>query len=53
MKDRKIWKESADSSNPMDLLELYGATTDGCLSDLIEGSFESQVLLHKLLSPLT
>ncbi|KQJ90695.1 MAG2-interacting protein 2 isoform X2 [Brachypodium distachyon] len=45
--------ESADSSNPLDLLELYGATTDGCLSDLIEGSFESQVLLHKLLSSLS
>lgn len=45
--------ECADSSNPLDLLELYSATTDDCVSDLIEGSCESQVLLHKLLSSLS
>lgn len=44
---------SADSRNPLDLLELYGASTDGCLSDLIKGSCESQILLHKLLSSLS
>ncbi|KAF7091362.1 hypothetical protein CFC21_093952, partial [Triticum aestivum] len=44
---------NADSRNPLDLLELYGASTDGCLSDLIEGSCESQALLHKLLSSLS
>lgn len=43
----------ADSRNPLDLLELYGASTDGCLSDLIKGSCESEVLLHKLLSSLS
>uniref|UniRef100_A0ACD5ZJK6 Uncharacterized protein n=1 Tax=Avena sativa TaxID=4498 RepID=A0ACD5ZJK6_AVESA len=43
----------ADSRNPLDLLELYGASTDGCLSDLIGGSCESEVLLHKLLSSLS
>ncbi|KAL6642432.1 hypothetical protein ACP70R_020613 [Stipagrostis hirtigluma subsp. patula] len=45
--------ESADSNNPLDLLELYNATTDECLSDLIEGSCEFQVSLHKLLSSLS
>jgi hypothetical protein len=43
----------ADSRNPLDLLEFYSASTDGCLSDLIEGSCESEVLLHKLLSSLS
>jgi len=43
----------ADSRNPLDLLELYAASTDGCLSDLIGGSCESEVLLHKLLSSLS
>ncbi|XP_040385831.1 MAG2-interacting protein 2 isoform X2 [Oryza brachyantha] len=45
--------ESVDPSNPLDLLELYGATLDDCLSDLIKGSSESQILLHKLLSSLS
>ncbi|CAM0943908.1 unnamed protein product [Alopecurus aequalis] len=40
-------------SRTLDLLELYGASPDGCLSDLIKGSCESQVLLHKLLSSLS
>ncbi|VAI61494.1 unnamed protein product [Triticum turgidum subsp. durum] len=44
---------NADSRNPLDLLELYGASTDGCLSNLIEGSCDSQALLHKLLSSLS
>ena len=44
---------TADSRSPLDLLELYGASTDRCLSNLIEGSCESQVLLHKLLSSLS
>ncbi|XP_062204468.1 MAG2-interacting protein 2-like isoform X2 [Phragmites australis] len=39
--------------DPLDLLELYNATTDECLSDLIEGSSEYQILLHQLLSSLS
>ncbi|KAL6905903.1 hypothetical protein ACP4OV_003504 [Aristida adscensionis] len=49
----QLGSESADSSNPMDLLELYNATTEDCLSDLIVGSCEYQVSLHKLLSSLS
>ncbi|XP_062202645.1 MAG2-interacting protein 2-like [Phragmites australis] len=45
----QLGSESADRSNPLDLLELYNAATDECLSDLIEGSCEYQILLHKLL----
>uniref|UniRef100_K3Z324 Sec39 domain-containing protein n=1 Tax=Setaria italica TaxID=4555 RepID=K3Z324_SETIT len=45
--------ESADPSNSLDLLELYNAATEECLSDLIEGSCEYQILFHQLLSSLS
>lgn len=45
--------ESADPGNSLDLLELYNATTEECLSDLIEGSCEYRILFHQLLSSLS
>lgn len=49
----QLENESVDPSNPLDLLELYSATLDDCLSDLIKSPSESQILLHKLLSSLS
>ncbi|TVU51498.1 hypothetical protein EJB05_02930 [Eragrostis curvula] len=50
---RQLGDESADSINPLDLLELYNTATDECISDLIEGSCEYPIFLHKLLSSLS
>ncbi|KAJ1265588.1 hypothetical protein BS78_08G087500 [Paspalum vaginatum] len=50
---RQLGRESADPSNSLDLLELYNAATEECLSVLIEGSCEYQMLLHQLLSSLS
>ncbi|KAG8051077.1 hypothetical protein GUJ93_ZPchr0009g1656 [Zizania palustris] len=45
--------DSVDPSNSLDLLELYSATLDDCLSDLIKCFSESQILLHKLVLSLS
>ncbi|KAL5655917.1 hypothetical protein ACJX0J_035236, partial [Zea mays] len=41
---------NADPSNYLDLLELYNAATEKCLSDLSEESCEYRILLHNLLN---
>ncbi|CAN6344755.1 unnamed protein product [Urochloa humidicola] len=49
----QLGNESADPSNSLDLLELYNAATEVCLSNLIDGSCEYQILFHQLLSSLS
>ncbi|GJM87674.1 hypothetical protein PR202_ga03652 [Eleusine coracana subsp. coracana] len=49
----QLGSQTADPINPLDLLELYNTAMDECLSDLIEGSCEHPISLHKLLSSLS
>ncbi|XP_008654405.1 MAG2-interacting protein 2 isoform X1 [Zea mays] len=49
----QLGSENADPSNYLDLLELYNAATEKCLSDLSEESCEYRILLHNLLSSLS